>query len=485
MADGWRCFRCIAAARNVITVEPVLFLYMLGSFLQFTAVQQLIRYKVCMINYNDTVLCNNLTGHKEEEDEVIKQASHWIIILNVALTVPSVISSLFLGSWSDAVGRKSIILLPTVGTIIYCGFLIVSAAFTYLSVWIIIAGQAILGATGAFAILTSAVFSYLGDVTTKENRTLRFGILESMTFLGSFVGNVTGGVIIDRYGYITCFIFIISCEVVIIIYVVVWLKESVSQYGRQGMTERIEVSVEADLGQVEVKNKCIELLRVDHFKKAVLVIFQKRPQKRRLQIIFLVVCLFIFELVGTGARDTTVLYVTKEPLSWNATLVGLFLGLKNLSSGFGLLCVLPLVHFIGLGDPIIAAGSTVVRMCGYILMAFARTTTVMFLVIVPMAVSGIPAACTRAMLSKLVLTSEQGSLFSFAAAVETTTTFLGSFIFNAIFPATLDILQGGFIYLLMAAMLVVPVILLLWVRDLKKYDNTYQIQEEAVEEYTM
>lgn len=57
---------------------------------------------------------------------------------------------------------------------------------------------------------------------------------------------------------------------------------------------------------------------------------------------------------------------------------GVFSGARNLAKCLGLLGVLPLVHFLGLGDPIIAAGSTCFRMVGYIIIAFARTTLVMF-----------------------------------------------------------------------------------------------------------
>ncbi|PIK58124.1 putative proton-coupled folate transporter-like [Apostichopus japonicus] len=450
----------ISEARNVVTVEPVLFLYMLGSFLQFIAVQQLLYFKVCVIKFNDTVMCNNLTMYKDEEKEVSSAASHWVIILNLALTVPSVISSLFLGSWSDTTGRRTVILLPTVGTIIYCCFLIVSASFIYTSVWIIIAAQAILGVTGAYPILTSAVFSYLGDITTKENRTVRFGILESMTFIGSSIGLFTSGFVIDNLGFVAVFIYIIIVEVLIVIYVLLWLRESVSQYGRFGIPERIEDSVEADLGKVE-KRRCVELFKVEHFVKSFSAVFRDRPQKRRLQVILLVICLFILELVGTGERDTITFYVKKAPLAWNSTLIGVFSGARNLAKCLGLLGVLPLVHFLGLGDPIIAAGSTCFRMVGYIIIAFARTTLVMFSAVAFMTFAGIPAACTRAMLSKLVAPSEQGSLFAFTAAMETITGFLGSLVFNAVYPATLDIIGGGLVYLLMAGLLVIPVALLM------------------------
>lgn len=54
-----------------------------------------------------------------------------------------------------------------------------------------------------------------------------------------------------------------------------------------------------------------------------------------------------------------------------------------------------------------------------------------------------------------------GSLFALTAALETITGVLASLIFNALYPATLDVMGGGLVFIIMAACLILPALLLM------------------------
>ena len=45
-------------------------------------------------------------------------ASYWMLYSNVALAVPTVISGIYIGTWSDIFGRKVPLLLPPLGQIL-------------------------------------------------------------------------------------------------------------------------------------------------------------------------------------------------------------------------------------------------------------------------------------------------------------------------------------------------------------------------------
>ncbi|KAI8482230.1 hypothetical protein Bbelb_400120 [Branchiostoma belcheri] len=90
--------------RKYLTVEPVMLLYMTGAFLQFPILQQLVYQKICIQKYNNTNLCSNLSGHKTEEKFVETTASQYLLYLNVANVIPSVLVLFFLGSWTDRIG---------------------------------------------------------------------------------------------------------------------------------------------------------------------------------------------------------------------------------------------------------------------------------------------------------------------------------------------------------------------------------------------
>ncbi|KAG7171944.1 Solute carrier family 46 member 3-like 1 [Homarus americanus] len=99
-----------------ITVEPVLFLYMLSVFMLYPALQDLIYTKVCLKDYSKRI-CDNLHDPVNHValDTVQTDSSHWVQGSTIMLAVPSIVTAQFLGSWSDTYGRKIPMLLPPVG----------------------------------------------------------------------------------------------------------------------------------------------------------------------------------------------------------------------------------------------------------------------------------------------------------------------------------------------------------------------------------
>ncbi|XP_033104951.1 solute carrier family 46 member 3-like isoform X2 [Anneissia japonica] len=477
--DSFR--RRIVNVLSSITVEPVMFLFMLGSFLQYSSLQQLLYYKVCMIEYNDTVICQNLSFYDTEESYVQKQTSHWLILINIALAFPTVVSSMFLGRWSDKVGRKMTMITPPVGAIINGLVLTFSSWFIYSPVAWLFLGTICLGLSGAYATLTFSVFSYLGDVTKKEARTMRYSILEAMTFLGSFLGLLTCGIVIDQLGFPAVFIYYIVCNICVIIYVLICIKDSVNlgriKYLNNATASHDEISDQRSENDEEQSrtNVCQELLKLDNVKESLVVIGRKRPFEHRAQLIMLIICLFVLQLVGSGENDTFILYVKKDPLAWSATLISYYSAVKNLLISFVLLLCLPLLHAsrIGYQDTVLIIIGVVMRMGAYTLLAFSRTTWMVFLVPLLASTSAVPAATSRSMMSKIVDQNEQGSLFAFMASLETLTVSLASAIFNALYPATLNILEGGFVFITMAILLIIPVILMCWIHELKTMEASY------------
>ncbi|XP_022083056.1 proton-coupled folate transporter-like isoform X2 [Acanthaster planci] len=469
--------------RQYVTVEPVMLFYMLGSFLQYSAVIQLLYLKLCVIKFNDTLACRNLSGHPDMERYTQDSASTWLIVLNAFLTISSIVSTLFYGAWSDRVGRRITIILPATGSVINGIVLIICARYMFSSIWYVVLGTALMGVFGSFPTLTTAVFSYLGDVTTTENRTMRFGILEAMTFSGSFIGLITGGVVIDKAGYIAVFAYYIACNAAVVLYTIFWLRESVpgssssstiADTDSKVLVDDVDSQVETDLGMPDTTSKgcCCQLMRFENIRNAICILVKKRPRYGRLQLVLLIMCLFTLQLVGEGFTDTIILYLKKDPLEFDASTIGFFQGLKNGLTALTLIVGMPLLRLTKVHDTVIAFVALIFRSGAFIMIAFARERLTVFLMPILYSPSGIPAAVTRALLSKNVQVTEQGGLFSLTGALETLTTFLSSAIFNALYPASKNIIGGGFVFIVMAVLLIIPMMLMMWVRDLQK-GSTY------------
>ena len=256
-----------------ITVEPVLFFYMLCTFMSIQLVQQLAFNKICQEKY-DAETCQNLT--KAQEDFVHEETSKWILYQSVSLTVPSVAASLILGSWSDTVGRKTVLVLPSVGSVLLYINYMLNVWYFSLDVNFILIGVCISGFFGGFATTLLGVFSYISDITDKSQRTLRVAILESMIFLGGTVGNLVGGVLVEHQGFMAAFGLCLGLNVIVILYVSLILPESYCP----------EQDQEGNWALVAVHN---------HLKACFRVLAKQRPQHQRLNL--LVILFGIFFLI--------------------------------------------------------------------------------------------------------------------------------------------------------------------------------------------
>ena len=266
-----------------ITVEPVLFAFMLGTFLKIPVTQQLILQKICIQKYNETFCKDNFTagtcGHSAKaEDAIQSETSQWIFYQTVALCLPSIVSSLLLGSWSDKFGRKVVILLPLIGSSCEAISAIINIHFYDTSPAYLLIGNIISGMFGGFSMILMALFAYMADITEdKSNRTLRIGLLESMTFLGGTIGELTSGVLIEHLGFLAPFIIILSFNILTILYVLVVLRESYSP-------------------PEEYKNR--PLFSCDNFKGSVQVYTKPRSRNKRLYLILFLTVGYFLPLLG-------------------------------------------------------------------------------------------------------------------------------------------------------------------------------------------
>jgi DHA1 family tetracycline resistance protein-like MFS transporter len=97
------------------------------------------------------------------------------------------IFSPILGSWSDRVGRRPVLLCSLAGAAVDYIFMAVAPTLALLFV-----GRAIAGITGASQAVASA---YIADVTSEGDRARRFGQLNAVQGLGFIAGPLIGGLL--------------------------------------------------------------------------------------------------------------------------------------------------------------------------------------------------------------------------------------------------------------------------------------------------
>jgi MFS family permease len=114
-------------------------------------------------------------------------------VLSASYAACQFVSGPILGSLSDTYGRKRILLISQLGTLL--GFTVLGAAQ---ALWMLFLGRIIDGLTAGNLTIAQA---YIGDVTKPENRTRAYGIIGVSFGLGFMIGPVLSGTLAHRFGY--------------------------------------------------------------------------------------------------------------------------------------------------------------------------------------------------------------------------------------------------------------------------------------------
>lgn len=193
-----------------ITVEPMVACYIMPCVFASLATQNLAIEKACRVNLKypahvcDALSARNTANYSHEEAEVqqlVAAMGVWKTILQSAL--PALLI-MFVGSWSDRWGlRKPCMMAPVVGEFFTILGLMVSTYYFYeLPMEIVGFVEGFFPAlTGGWFTMFMGIFSYIGDVTTVEERTLRIGIVNVFCSLGIPVGLALSGVAYRKIGF--------------------------------------------------------------------------------------------------------------------------------------------------------------------------------------------------------------------------------------------------------------------------------------------
>jgi MFS family permease len=144
----------------------------------------------------------------------------------------------YLGSLSDSVGRKPILVISQIGTLLSWGifgiayFLPSTPIFTFaLPLWIIAISRILDGITGGNVSVTNA---YVSDITTQKEKSHIFGYLGGIAGLGIIVGPGLGGFTASgSLGYLGPILIAGLISLVTVFIIMFFLKESLNPASKQ------------------------------------------------------------------------------------------------------------------------------------------------------------------------------------------------------------------------------------------------------------
>ena len=212
-----------------ITIEPVVFLYMLAIYMNIPTDEALLYRQVCFQFYNQS-FCSAITEHlvlpTSIEQKIQRQTSIYLMYLNFVYSIPSILMTIFCGAWSDKYSYKIPMILANIGCILATIVNIcVSRLRTDLSIELLFLSNIFISLFGSTSTMFSIVYNYITHITNHQNRTVRIAMLESCLLFGSTIGLIVSGPLLDWFHFATVFSIVIIIHLVNILYIIFYVRE--------------------------------------------------------------------------------------------------------------------------------------------------------------------------------------------------------------------------------------------------------------------
>ncbi|XP_049870991.1 solute carrier family 46 member 3-like [Pectinophora gossypiella] len=469
--DNWNDLSFFEKSRHMIsliTVEPILACYVMPSVLSALATQNLYLEKACRVNLRyphhvcdaltrrDTA---NFTAEEEEVQKLVASVAGWKTVLQSFLPCFILI---FLGAYSDRVGqRKFCMLLPIVGEFLTSiGLIINTYLFYQLPLEVAAVTEAIFPAlTGGWFTMFMGVFSYIADVTTEEQRTLRIGVVNLFYSVGVPVGAALSGILVHKIGLYGVFSISASLYIISFFYGFYRIKE----------VKRADLNIKKTEG-------CFEWLRdffdTRYVKETLMVAFKRGPNNRRLRVIMLIVVLCV--VIGPIYGEMSVMYLfTRYRFNWNEVDFSMFSTYAMCTSLVGtLFSVGVFSHLLKFDDAIIGVISCTSKILSGFMYAFSTKTWQIYIAPLIEIFNGTSFIAMRSMVSKLVDKDELGKVNSFFGLAEAMMPLVYAPMYTTVYTATIKSFPGAF-FLLGGGLTVPAVLIFLWLYLAnKKHENS-------------
>lgn len=415
----------ISYLRSNITVEPVLFLYSFGVFMNAPTLQNLMFTRTCLETGAPIDFClHNITAR--EDENVQRWTSHLMMYTTIAFLTPASIMAMYTGSWSDRMGRKLPLIIPPIGFIITAmAYAAVNMYIESSPLWAIPFIAVINGLCGGEITMIAASVSYVISVSDVENRIQRLAVVEGMIAMGATLGPLASGFLTTHSGHTPVFFTVAGLVFLSLLYAVFCIKEIKPGTGRAPPSRH--------------------LFSLMHIKEAVAICFKSRPRTDRRCYIVLSLIASSLAIVPMGLEfGINYLYLKDKPLYWDYSTYTLLTALTAGLRGIGLLFILPIIrkYCCKISDPITGIIGGVSATVYLLVFGLATNTTTIFMTSILGCLHLYLMVASRSIISKNVDKTEEGKVFSFLSMLHNVLFIISGSIYNSLWPLTRTIYKG-------------------------------------------
>lgn len=330
--------------------------------------------------------------HSAGEQALVVTLLTSVYALCVFFTAPA------LGALSDKYGRRPLLLICLVGSVI--GYFVFGIGG---ALWVLFVGRIIEGITGGSI---STIFAYFADIIPAEQRTKYFGWVSAVVGVGTVIGPTLGG-LLARIDYSAPMYFGAIITLLNVVYGFLFMPESLNKNNRL---------------------KEITLARLNPFIQLANILSMKNLNR-------LLVSAFLL-WIPNGSLQAIFSQFTVDTFSWKPVLIGLLFSIMGLQDILSQSFIMPKL-LIKLSDQQIAIVGMVSEIIGYSLIAASAIFSFCPLLIVGMFIYGfgdsIFGPSFNGMLSKSVDSSEQGRVQGASQSIQALARIVGPIIGGQIY----------------------------------------------------
>lgn len=306
-----------------------------------------------------------------------------------------------LGAISDRYGRRPVLLISLLGSVI--GYTIFGFGG---AIWVLFLGRVIEGLTGGDI---STIFAYFADITPVNQRTKIFGWVSAVVGIGTAFGPAVGGFIAEHLGYAAPMFFGAFITLLNVIFGFFFMPESLDKSNRI---------------------KKIPLVRLNPFTQLISV-FSMRNVARILAAAFLI-------WIPNGALQAIFSQFSIDTFMWKPALIGLMFSIIGVQDIISQSLIMPKL-LKKLSDANIATLGMAAEIVGYICIAASALFAYYPLLISGMFIfafgDSIFGPSFNGMVSKAVAANEQGRIQGGSQSVQALARIIGPIIGGQIYTS--------------------------------------------------
>lgn len=293
--------------------------------------------------------------------EVQKQASLFSLYTDLFSTLPSLAVTLLIVGYSDRAGRKITIVSPLIGVLLYTlSFLTVS--YFELNIYWLIGSSLLSSLSGGLSTFLGGCFSYIADLCEDgQQKTLRMAGLDMMVGLMAGAASITTGYFLRAAGFNWPFVTAALCQSLGLLYAIFILEETVKRVPDDAVA----------------LNGTPQSSALRPMISGVYQMFARASSRSRIRLILLMIIFASFFFTYMGGNSLMTLYELNKPLCWTEILIGYGSALSTtvfLTSFVGV----SVFTYCGVPQLVIVLLGIVSVMSGMLLLAFTKTTFLMF-----------------------------------------------------------------------------------------------------------